>query len=172
MKYFMVFDVESIGLHGEGFAVAWVVIDREGAIHEEALYVCPREQCQGTDGDREWVEGNVPELEVTCATKDELYSSFWRGWRDWQAEGAILVADCGWPVEANFLSACVRASPERRGWKGPYPLHELASILLACGQDPLAHTARQPDELPEHHPLGDAKHSARQLIAMLNNTES
>ena len=30
MDKFMVFDVESIGLHGDGFAVAWVVVNREG----------------------------------------------------------------------------------------------------------------------------------------------
>lgn len=27
---YMVFDVESIGLHGEGFAVGYVVVDRNG----------------------------------------------------------------------------------------------------------------------------------------------
>ena len=30
VEKFMVFDVESIGLHGEGFAVAWVVVNRAG----------------------------------------------------------------------------------------------------------------------------------------------
>ena len=29
---YMVFDVESIGLHGEGFAVAWVVVNSAGYI--------------------------------------------------------------------------------------------------------------------------------------------
>jgi hypothetical protein len=68
-------------------------------------------------------------------------------------------------VEANFLSACVRLNHAEREWQGPYPLHDLASVLLALGADALAVTERLPDELPAHHPLMDARQSARQLVA-------
>jgi hypothetical protein len=52
---------------------------------------------------------------------------------------------------------------------GPYPLHDLASILLAHGRDPLAKNERLPEELPEHDPLNDARQSARLLHEVLSN---
>ena len=45
---FMVFDVESIGLHGDGFAVAWVVVNRSGQRLGEGCMACPRDLCAGT----------------------------------------------------------------------------------------------------------------------------
>jgi len=164
---FMVFDVESVGLHGEGFAVGWVVVDRKGERLEECCLSCDPAQCAGTDKSRDWVLENVHPLAVTSPTKQHLRNSFWHEWRKWADKGAVLVADCAWPVEANFLNACVRLNHSEREWQGPYPLHDLASVLLAVGADPLAVTERLPDELPAHHPLMDARQSARQLITAL-----
>ena len=164
---FMVFDVESIGLHGEGFAVAWVVVDRAGKRLDEGCLSCDPEQCAGTDESRKWVAENVPPLERNSPTKQHLRNTFWHAWRHWSGMGAVLVADCAWPVEANFLSACVTLHHAERGWQGPYPLHDLASVLLALGRDPLATNERLPDELPAHHPLMDARQSARLLIDAL-----
>lgn len=161
---FMVFDVESIGLHGEGFAVAWVVVNRSGDRLGEGCLACPRDLCAGTDESRLWVNENVPSLEVTSPTPQHLRNAFWHEWRHWADQGAVLVADCAWPVEANFLSACVRLNHAEREWQGPYPLHDLASVLLARGADALAVTERMPDELPAHHPLMDARQSARLLL--------
>lgn len=164
---FMVFDVESIGLHGEGFAVAWVVVNREGERLDEGCMACDPAQCDGTDESRLWVAKNVPKLEVTSPSKLHLRNYFWHEWRRWAEKGAVLVADCAWPVEANFLNACVRLNHSEREWQGPYPLHDLASVLLAQGENPLTVTNRLPDELPAHHPLMDARQSARQLVACL-----
>ena len=164
---FMVFDVESIGLHGEGFAVAWVVVNRDGDRLGEGCMACDPGQCAGTDEGRQWVAANVPSLEVTSPTPQHLRNTFWHEWRHWADQGAVLVADCAWPVEANFLSACVKLNHAEREWQGPYPLHDLASVLLANGADALAVTDRLPDELPAHHPLMDARQSSRQLLAAL-----
>lgn len=164
---FMVFDVESIGLHGEGFAVAWVVVDRFGKRLDEGCIACDPADCAGTAESRLWVAENVPPLEVTSPTKQHLLNTFWHEWRRWADQGAVLVADCAWPVEANFLTECVKLNHAEREWQGPYPLHDLASVLLAREADPLAVTFRMPDELPEHHPLMDARQSARQLAASL-----
>jgi hypothetical protein len=168
---FMVFDVESIGLHGEGFAVAWVVVDREGKKLGEGCLSCDPSQCSGSDENRLWVSGNVPGLKITNPTKQHLRNAFWHEWRHWADQGAVLVADCAWPVEANFLSACVRLNHSEREWQGPYPLHDLASVLLALGDDSLAITERLPDELPAHHPLMDARQSARQLVSSFKKQE-
>lgn len=105
---FMVFDVESIGLHGEAFAVGWVVVNRDGERLEEGCLSCPPAQCTGTDESRLWVSENAPILEITSKTKQRLRNEFWHEWRLWADQGAVLVADCAWPVEANFLSACIK----------------------------------------------------------------
>ena len=129
---------------------------------------CPRDLCAGTDESRLWVNENVPPLEVTSPTPQHLRNAFWHQWRYWADQGAVLVADCAWPVEANFLSACVRLNHAEREWQGPYPLHDLASVMLALGRDPTATHARLPNELPAHHPLHDARQSARLLLEALS----
>ncbi|MEB3169231.1 MAG: hypothetical protein VKK97_10945 [Synechococcaceae cyanobacterium] len=168
-ELFMVFDVESIGLHGDGFAVGWVVVNRDGERLEEGCLSCGPELCIGTDQDRRWVSENVPPLLINSPTKFHVRNGFWHAWRRWADQGAVLVADCAWPVEANFLSACVRQNRAEREREGPYPLHDLASVLLALGKDPLEATPRNEDELPVHHPLMDARQSARQLIECLKS---
>jgi hypothetical protein len=164
---FMVFDVESVGLHGEGFAVAWVVVNRDGERIDEGCLSCAPDQCKGTDESRLWISENVPLLKVTSPTPQHLRNAFWHTWRKWADQGAVLVTDCGWPVETNFLSACVRLNHKEREWQGPYPLHDLASMILAMGGDALALSERLPDELPPHHPLMDARLSTRQLLECL-----
>ena len=168
MTMYMVFDVESIGLHGEGFAVAWVVVNRDGERLSERCLACPRDLCNGTDAGRAWAREHVPDLEVTSPTRKHLLNAFWHEWRHWADQGAVLVADCAWPVETNFLSECVRLNHAEREWQGPYPLYDLASVLLALGANPLMDaTDRLRDELPEHNPLMDARQTARQLVACL-----
>lgn len=169
-KLYLVFDVESIGLHGEGFAVGWVVVSENGATYEESFLSCPRSQASGSVAAREWCATNIPEIRVTHDTPFAVRDAFWAIWKMWKKNGAILVADCCWPVEARFLAQCVDDNPEAREWEGPYPLHDVASVLLALGEDPLAKRERLHTELPEHNPLADAKQSARILIAALKHS--
>lgn len=169
---FMVFDVESIGLHGEGFAVGFLIVDpKQPKSLQYTWFCCPPETAQGSDRNREWVAQNVPAIPATHQNPRDVRGAFWAEWLRWKKEGAVLVADCCWPVEARFLAACVDDDPEAREWEGPYPLHDLASVLLAHGKDPLATTERRPDELPQHHPLADAMQSARQLLDALKPKE-
>lgn len=167
MRKFMVFDVESVGLHGEGFAVAWVVVDELGQRLDEGCLSCDPSLCAGTDDGHLWVRRNVPTLNITSPTKQHLRNTFWHVWRSWADQGAVLIADCPWPVEANFLSACINLNCAEREWQGPYPLIDLASLLLGTGRDPLATTERLQDEMPPHHPLMDARQSSRLLLDCL-----
>lgn len=169
---FMVFDVESVGLHGEGFAVAWVVVSSDGEQLDEGVIGCDPALCSGTDENRLWARENVPQLPHSSPTKQHLRNTFWHVWRHWADQGAVLVADCAWPVEANFLSECVRLNHREREWQGPYPLHDLASVMLANGRDPLATNERLEDEKPAHHPLMDARQSARLLVQALKATNA
>lgn len=168
---YMVFDVESIGLHGEAFAAAYVVVDADGQTLAEDWWACPPETAMGAQSDREWVAENIPPLDYTCRNPKCVRIHFWDAWRRWAGNGALLVADCGWPVEARFLAECVDDDRDSRAWAGPYPLHELATLRLARGLDPLGNEPRLPNE-PKHHPLWDAHQSARLLLEALSSAAS
>ncbi len=169
MKAYFVIDVESVGLHGEAFAVAGGVYLENGAAQKEFCYSCPLEEAKGLESDRVWVKGNVPLIPVTHRTTAGVRSAFWGEWQEAVAAypEIVMAAECGWPVEARFLSACVGDDPELRMWKGPYPLHEIASFMAAAGMNPMAKYDRTPSEMPEHYPLGDARQSARLLSEAL-----
>ncbi len=82
-----------------------------------------------------------------------------------------MAVECGWPVEARFLAACIDEDPDRAS-DGPYPLLEISTMMQAAGMDPMATYKRKPEELPAHDPRGDARLSARLLRIARNNLES
>ena len=160
---YLVFDVESVGLHGEGFAVGYVVVDDAGTEYGSRLYACPSTKATGTMDGRHWVAEHVPVLDTKFNNPVAIRTRFWTDWVYWKEQGALLVADYAWPVETNFLSACVADDPGSRTWQGPYPLHEVASFMVVQGLDPDQGLPRN----AEHHPLEDARHSARRLLLAL-----
>lgn len=170
---FFVFDVESIGLHGEGFAVgggAYV----NGVAQWEFRLSCPTDECAGSGEDLQWVKDNIPAIEETHRSSRVMRDEFWKHWMVAFGSGAKMAVECGWPVEANFLRACIADDPTRK-WNGPYPLHEIASYLSAAGMDPMAKYDRTPMELPVHDPLADARQSARLLseaLAIIGNIQT
>jgi hypothetical protein len=170
MRSFFVFDVESVGLHGEGFAVAGGVYLENGAAQMEFSFACPIDEAKGDDEGRAWVKKNCPTLEVTHHIPFGIRDAFWKEWMKAKAQDPLIVmaAECGWPVEARFLCACVDDASEERTWKGPYPLHDVASFMVAAGMDPMAKYERTPSEMPEHNPLTDARLSARLLSKALS----
>jgi hypothetical protein len=166
MTYFMVFDVESVGLHGEGFAVGWTVIDGDGKEIAGAEYACDPDRAAGDDDDRAWIKEHCRTTE-NVGTLAALRHLFWEACEYTKKRGGMVAADVPWPVEARFLAACVDADREARKWAGPYPLLDIASVRYAAGLDPLRTEERLPRELPEHSPLADARQSARLLIEAL-----
>lgn len=167
MKTLFVFDVESIGLHGEAFAVAGGIYLANGAVQEEFCFACPESEALGHPDDRKWVKENIPILETTHRTTRGIRDAFWQIWKRAKDAGCIMVADCGWPVETNFLRACVADDPEARKWSGPYPMFDASSFIAAAGDDPLGKNPRTPSEMPEHNPLADARQSARLISEAL-----
>ncbi|MDO5691295.1 MAG: hypothetical protein Q4G70_02300 [Pseudomonadota bacterium] len=171
----MVFDVESIGLHGEGFSVAWQVMEWSGSawmVLDEQWWRCDPALAQGLDSDRAWVAEQVlpmldqqlagaPSVAGECASPAALRRCFWQSWLSWRARGAWLVGQCVWPVETNFLSACVRDLGESEHFSGPYPLLDIAAWQVLKGQDPRRPTPRLVDEQPRHHPMADVRCAAR-----------
>ncbi len=151
---FLVFDVESIGLLGEGFSVGYVVTQK-GVEIESGLFATNPDNCFGSLDDRAWVK------------EHEVRDKFWAKWIEWRDKGAWLAADCNWPVETSFMSYCVSMDKESRRWNGPYPFIDIGSVLFGAALDPLATHNRRENELPKHNPLADARQSARLLNEVL-----
>ena len=167
-RFLMVFDVESIGLHGEGFAVSWLVVDtHQGIWIDEQTHACNPSLASGTDADRLWVANNVPTIGANCASPAEVRSVFWHAWLRWREQSAWLAADAAWPVETNFLSACIRDVGSDAHFLGPYPLIDIDALAVATGHLRHAELARKADELPVHDPAADARFSARRLMTLL-----
>lgn len=160
---YLVIDVESIGLHGDAFAVAWVQADAEMNEAGSGCLHVPLGLAEGDASSREWVEANVtlPQDSVECASPRMMRDMFWAIWTLTRAQGHAILAECLWPVEAGFLAKCIADDPIGRNWEGPYPFHDIASVRLAAGLDPLATCDRLPDETPAHNPLADARQSLR-----------
>ena len=95
----------------------------------------------------------------------QVRAAFWNQWLAHKERGAVLVADCAWPVEARFLASCVD-DDARRTWKARTRCTSWRRSCSRPGMDPMATYDRRPDE-PQHDPLGDARQSARLLVSAL-----
>lgn len=162
--YLFILDVEAVGLHGEGYSPGWMVIDTMTAkeVDSGCLAVDPS-ICIGDQEDRNWIADNVPAIPVTHMDRDGMLTDFWVAWLQWRARGAWMAADCASPVETRFIAEALALHLPGSRWDGPYPLIDVASVLLTHGIDPLATLPRLDNELPKHHPTNDARQSARYL---------
>lgn len=122
MKRRLVFDVESVGLHGEGFAVGYVLL-LGGHVADEAWAYCAPSQARGTEAGRAWIREHCAWAEkgMSAAVRSEhglpsgtrlmdprnVRDWFWARWAEQRLQGAELWADVAWPVEARFLGQCV-----------------------------------------------------------------
>lgn len=175
-----VFDVESVGLFGQGFAVGYVVIGENGKELSSSWYGVPLDKAvsyyqtpDNIDG-YNWCLRNIPS-EVLEGNTDlpTMYQTFTKLLETAIKKNYSIIADCPFPVEANFLLDVQKHNPD--AFVSPYPLYDVASILAGLGRNPLELYERKENE-PLHHPLGDARQSARILyeeyINYLNNKYS
>lgn len=153
-------DAETDGLYGPAFAVAAVV--REDG-RELARFVGRAPDSLVHD---EWVRQNVlPALagmDVTHSSSEELEEAFWAFWEA-QKSGATCIAHVASPVESGLFRRCVERAPAERTFNGPFPLDELATLLVAVGENPTSadeyvrkHGLSVQFEGATHHPLYDA----------------
>jgi len=164
---FLLFDVESVGLHGRAFAVGYCVFVDGIEIGCGEIASEPS-KWDGSDDDLKWVEDHVTAQATVC--RYEFGRLFWEHLQAWKMRGFAIVSDCAWPVEARFLCDLIDIDKEARNWQGPYPLYDVSSVLAALGYDPIGTYPRKDNELPAHNPLCDARQSARVLIEALNGT--
>ena len=165
-----VFDVESRGLYGEGFAVGCGVYIG-GEAQYEFRYLCPVYTAVGGDEeDLKWVETNTPFFHSSYRSPQALRKDFWNVWEHIKARFSDIkvFGDCIFPVETSFFAQCVKDDESNRKFKAPYPLYDIAAILLCAGMDPLKTYDRLPSELPKHDPLADARQSVRLLMSAVD----
>lgn len=158
MKY-LVFDVESAGLLGTGFAVGYAIVDDESGMTLASDWRSSGlDSVQCSNANREWLMENLAP-EVLFPDAEHLLSL--GELRKWfialveEHRDCAPTSDCGVPVESNFLRDC---------GLNPYPLHEIATALLLAGRDPVGTFDRLPFELPKHHPMMDSRQSGRILL--------
>jgi hypothetical protein len=167
-KHYLVFDVESMGLHGEGFAVGGSLFNHRGERLDSFLFCCPTEGLYSSPEDRAWINDNVPLLPAMYNTPRDIRDAFWSYYTTAKKEydNLMVAAETPWPVESNFLSACIKDDPSRH-WEGPYPLLDISSVMFTAGEDPLTPVPRDESELPYHHPGADAYASANILFKLI-----
>jgi hypothetical protein len=117
---------------------------------------------------------------INVGSLKEMRSRFWSYYRACAEEckiknvPLIVVGDWGSPIEAALFRACINDFEgddfEKAQWQGPAPLDEVTSMFITLvfqyGMDRVKEKIdlkrRLPDtELPEHHPLADARQTAR-----------
>lgn len=178
----MVFDVESVGLYGQGFAVGYVVIkSNDKTILDQDYFACPSDEALGTMANHSWIEENVlPFLPpANCKSPEEVRSRFWerfQGWQNspdlkrWGEDKFSLFADCGYPVETNFLNKCVMDNEPEYQWNGPYPLQEIATVRTLLGLDPTLSYELPKDK--RHNPVEECLYIAPLLVDWLAQFKS
>lgn len=160
------FDVESDGLYGDGFAFGAVVMDQQGREIDTAELCC----LQGVTDP--WVQENcLPFLAdmPQATTRDEVRRCFWNFYMKWKGQCHIF-CDVAYPVDASFLRQCAQSCHGELD--APYPLLDVASIMLGCGEDPLTdgktYTGLTGDA---HCPLFDARVSAHKLLRLVRENK-
>lgn len=159
------FDAETDGLYGEAFAIGAVVMESGGQELDRFEGISLHEPIVNP-----WVCENVLPLVgglTAYDTRKALREAFWQFYLKWRGK-AIIVADVPYPVEAQLLRQCVQEALDERCFQGPFPLLDVASVLFACGEDPLVdRRAYGGYESPAHHPVEDARASCLCLFKAL-----
>jgi hypothetical protein len=157
-------DVESNGLYGQPFAIGAIVGTQAGP-WTLFLADCPIEGPVDP-----WVAEHVlPVLDDRAVMHfndlPNLLGHFGEWW-DRHRTGATVVAHIAQPVEARMFADLIHIIG-RDPFSGPFPLHDVATLLLAAGENPesvdtyIARHGIDPGkgftEMGPHNPLYDAR---------------
>ncbi len=162
-------DAECNGLAGRAFAVALVRYGPAGE-QDHAVLRCPIGEIQVDPWVRDNVLPAIADVQENMPDYPALLAEVAATIERWGGRQVPLVAHVAWPVEARLL---LDVYSGRRVWEGPYPLIDVASVLLAKRHDPLtvdgyltAHGLDLPPGSP-HDPLYDARAAAACLRHLL-----
>lgn len=124
----MIFDVESDGLFGEGFAVSAIILNI-GVGDSCKIVDCLNVKCSIQIKD-DWVRENVlPHLDYmeTVYTVKEVRDRFYDFYKKYIYDLKHIYSDCNFPVETNFVSAMVMDNLQERQTEMPYPLEDICT---------------------------------------------
>lgn len=164
-------DAETNGLGGLAFAVG-ISVSTSAGERESAVFRCPID-----DNLDPWVAEHVlpamVDVEVDCFSYWHMLDTIRARFFMPEAKTAwSVIAHVAWPVEARLLCDML---PRGLVWSGPYPLIDVASVLLAKGFNPLSvddYLREQGIEAPPgspHHPLYDARAAERCLRHLMRD---
>lgn len=170
---FLSLDAESNGLHGPAFAVGAVLVRADGIVLDEFN---GRATIRGPVD--EWVEKNVlGSIRDWEADKypgyKALRTAFWQWFSKNRARTDWFLTDNGYPVEHRFLIQCQEDDLKARYWQHPYPVIDVATLLLQAGVKPLTGKAQfvakdmKGVAVKRHNPRSDAYVSALAAIRAL-----
>ena len=119
-------------MYGKFLSIAALAIDENGTETEFYASVSVLE----SEIETEWVKENVyPFLSdsyVKYNTEYELLEAFWKFWIEHKSS-AECVAYVPYPVEARLFTKCVMNNVSERTFEGPFPLHDLSTLLISNG---------------------------------------
>jgi hypothetical protein len=135
-------DVETLSLRGEAFAVSFIIEEDDKIMKADTFRRTVKD-----DEPCEFVKNNViPNMSCAITHEDRnlfLFdiAQFWLE----NKENAVVIAHCAAPVEAELFQLLHRENLIGE-FDGPFPLHEVASMLLLKNENPLS-----VDEYVEKH---------------------
>lgn len=145
-------DVECNGLHGKAFAVGAVLVKLDGTVIDEFQARCPIEGKVDP-----WVTKYVlPPLKDFAETHDssrKMRDAFWEWYKQAKQKTDYVMFDNGYPVEARFFISCQDDDIDERYWDHPFPVLELASLLIQVGIKPLAIRYKLVEDETQGHPM-------------------
>jgi hypothetical protein len=154
--------LESNGLHGEVFAAGAVLVDMAGKTLDQFV---GRTKLLGQIDP--WVDKNVlPNLgdrPITHKTYKDLQEDFWRWYLATEPKSDYVLVSNGYPVEYRFLIRCQEENLSDRYWQHPFPILDLASMLIQAGSvaaKQAGQEAAQAGSFARHNPLDDARLAA------------
>ena len=180
-NYYFIFDVESDGLYGKAIAWGAALYDSKGVVVKQALKInvgilkeC-REPFVKTNVRpvlHRAYEASFQEKEPSCnvQTSHALRQAFMQFYLECKAEFPQMTvwADVAFPVETNFLAACVDdlSTQDKTAvtfgiFDMPYPLYEIANVVWheIDRTDKFEATLHEGYALVHNHNIGYAKHN-------------
>lgn len=166
MKRFII-DAETDGLYGSLLTIAVLVTDSKGKVLESFYGGLPTHIAVASDP---WVVDNVlPFISEYQAfdSEEALLETVWSLWVA-HREDSICFADVPHPIESRIFSKMVTSHPIERTFQGPFPLIDIASLLMGRGYSPLIDRESLASNFQGHrHNALDDVHLSNHLLTYL-----
>ncbi len=151
------FDIETNDLHGKAFAIGAVLVDANGKVVDEFSG-----RIEITGPVHEWVKVKVlsviTDMPVNYKSYKELQEAFWQWYLKAEEKSDYVVVNNGYPIEYKYLLECQQIDLEERYWQHPFPILDLASLLIMIGENKneFVKEFMKESSFKTHHPVHDA----------------